>query len=81
VNSLHLIEYVYPGSKTRVFDDAGNGVIFISSELDEMASYCDRIIILRKGEIVDIGNLAEEMRRSRISIRSAWASWGIPEGP
>jgi ribose transport system ATP-binding protein len=36
------------------FADAGNGVIFISSELAELASYCDRIIILRKGEIVDI---------------------------
>ena len=35
------------------FADSGNGVIFISSELDEMASHCDRIIILRKGEIVD----------------------------
>jgi ribose transport system ATP-binding protein len=35
------------------FADAGNGVVFISSELDEMASHCDRIIILRKGEIVD----------------------------
>ena len=35
------------------FADEGNGVIFISSELDEMASSCDRIIILRKGEIVD----------------------------
>jgi ribose transport system ATP-binding protein len=35
------------------FADGGNGVIFISSELDEMASHCDRIIILRKGEVVD----------------------------
>ncbi len=27
LNSMYLLEYVYPGSKTRVFDDAGNGVI------------------------------------------------------
>ena len=38
------------------FADFGNGVIFISSELDEVASYCDRILILRKGEIIDTIN-------------------------
>jgi ribose transport system ATP-binding protein len=36
------------------FADAGNGVVFISSELDEIVSYCDRIIILKKGEITDM---------------------------
>jgi ribose transport system ATP-binding protein len=41
------------------FADSGNGVIFISSELDEMASYCDRIIILRRGEIVDTVDCSE----------------------
>ena len=35
------------------FAEAGNGVIFISSELDEMAAHCDRILILKKGEVVD----------------------------
>ena len=35
------------------FAEAGNGVIFISSELDEMAANCDRILVLKKGEIVD----------------------------
>ncbi|MHB8277874.1 MAG: sugar ABC transporter ATP-binding protein [Candidatus Humimicrobiaceae bacterium] len=31
----------------------GNSVIFVSSELDELAYYCDRILILKKGEITD----------------------------
>ena len=33
------------------FAGYGNGVIFISSELSEIAYYCDRILVLRKGEI------------------------------
>ncbi len=35
------------------YTSKGNGVIFISSELNELAKYCDRILILKKGEIID----------------------------
>jgi ribose transport system ATP-binding protein len=35
------------------FADSGKGVIFISSELDEMVHFCDRILILRKGAIIE----------------------------
>jgi ribose transport system ATP-binding protein len=36
----------------RDFVNKGNGAILISSELDEIAAYCDKILIVRKGEIV-----------------------------
>lgn len=34
------------------FVNQGNGAIFISSEFDEIAAYCDRILIVNKGRIV-----------------------------
>jgi len=36
------------------FANEGNGVIFISSELSEIENYCDRVIILKKGTILEI---------------------------
>jgi len=33
------------------YADAGNGVIFISSELDEIASFCDRVLILKSSKV------------------------------
>lgn len=35
----------------RRFADAGNGVVFISSELEQLAALCDRVLILRKGQV------------------------------
>jgi len=35
----------------RDFVSRGNGAIFISSELEEMAEICDRILILKKGAV------------------------------
>lgn len=36
----------------RDFVNKGNGAILISSELEEIAAYCDKIFIVRKGEVV-----------------------------
>jgi ABC-type sugar transport system ATPase subunit len=30
----------------------GNGAVFVSSELEEIAEFCDRILVLKKGRIV-----------------------------
>lgn len=35
------------------FVGAGNGALIISSELGEIASFCDRVLIVRRGEVVD----------------------------
>lgn len=54
------------------FVESGNAVIFISSEFDEMVSFCDRIMILKKGEIESIvdchkeANISEEMLLEKI---------------
>jgi len=43
------------------FVSEGNSVIFISSELDEIASICDRILILKKGKVTqEIDNYIED---------------------
>jgi len=33
--------------------DQGTGVLLISSELEELTGLCDRILVMRRGEIVD----------------------------
>ncbi len=54
------------------FVESGNGVIFISSEFSEMVSFCDRILVLKKGEIESIidcrkeVNISEEMVLEKI---------------
>ena len=35
----------------RAFVDRGNAAVFISSELEEIATFCDRTLIVRKGEV------------------------------
>lgn len=37
----------------RKFTDKGNSAIFVSSELQEMMAVCDRIYILKRGEIIN----------------------------
>jgi ribose transport system ATP-binding protein len=37
----------------RDFADQGKAVILISSELPELLGVCDRILIIRKGEVVE----------------------------
>jgi len=44
----------------RNFADEGKGVIFISSELPELLAVCDRILVLRNG------NISEELLRENI---------------
>ena len=44
----------------RSFADEGKAVILISSELPELLSVCDRILVIRKGEI------AEELDRNEV---------------
>lgn len=44
----------------RSFADDGKGVILITSELPEMLSVCDRILVIRKGQI------AENLQRQEI---------------
>ncbi len=44
----------------RSFADEGKAVILISSELPELLSVCDRILVIRKGEI------AEELDRKEV---------------
>lgn len=48
-------------SIVRNFVNNGNCAILISSELEEIASYCDRILIIRKGEIVNVVENKEEI--------------------
>ena len=43
----------------RNFANAGHAVIFISSEFEQLAALCDRVLVMRKGQ------LAGEMDRSR----------------
>jgi len=45
--------------------ESGNGVIFISSEFDEMVSYCDRILVLKKGKIDSIVDCCKEENISK----------------
>lgn len=48
----------------NTFVDKGNAVLFTSSELNEILSVCDRILIIKEGKIVDeyfnSGNLTED---------------------
>ena len=45
--------------------DQGAGVLVISSELEELIGICDRILVMRRGEIRD------ELARARSSTASA----------
>lgn len=48
----------------RMVAERGNGVILVSSEMEELLELCDRILILRQGEIIeelkDVKNVTEE---------------------
>lgn len=48
----------------RMVAERGNGIILVSSEMEELLELCDRILILRQGEIVDelkdVKNVTEE---------------------
>lgn len=38
----------------------GNGVVFVSSEMEEIASLCDRVLVMRRGEIIEELDCREE---------------------
>jgi len=46
----------------RAFADAGNAVLFVDSELEQMAAVCDRVLVLERGRIVaEIGDGGREI--------------------
>ncbi|MBA3415415.1 MAG: sugar ABC transporter ATP-binding protein, partial [Chloroflexia bacterium] len=48
--------------KVRAFADAGNAVLFVDSELEQMAAVCDRVLVLERGRIVaEIGDGGREI--------------------
>ena len=49
--------------------DRGAGVLVISSELEELIGLCDRILVMRRGEIADELS-KDEFNRERI-LRAA----------
>jgi ribose transport system ATP-binding protein len=38
-------------TKVREFADAGNAVVFVDSELEQLATVCDRVLILARGRV------------------------------
>ena len=38
--------------KVREFADAGNAVVFVDSELAQLATICDRVLVVRRGRVV-----------------------------
>jgi len=51
------------------YTSKGNGAIFISSELEELTKYCDRILILKKGKIIDELDSKEKMITEEMLLR------------
>jgi len=45
----------------RGFVDRGNAAIFVSSELEEIASFCDRTLVIRKGAVAASVSNREEL--------------------
>lgn len=51
----------------RRLRDQGAGIVFVSHRLDELWEICDEVTILRDGEVVHTGAMADLDRRSLIS--------------
>ncbi|AZT94102.1 sugar ABC transporter ATP-binding protein [Brevibacterium aurantiacum] len=51
----------------RRLRDQGAGIVFVSHRLDELWELCDEVTILRDGEVVHTGAMADLDRRSLIS--------------
>jgi ribose transport system ATP-binding protein len=62
----------------RRLADAGAGILVISSEIEELIGLCDRILVMRQGEIRDEIRCAE-FDRERI-LRSALLEGHMPSG-
>jgi len=45
----------------KEFASLGNGVLFISSEFGEIASFCDRVLLIKKGKVTEtLMNVGEQ---------------------
>ena len=54
----------------KEFARLGNGVLFISSEFGEVASFCDRVLVVKKGEITEtIVNSDEQTLDEEVLIK------------
>ncbi len=65
--------------KVREFADAGNAVLFVDTELEQMAATCDRVLVLERGRIVgEIGGGGQEIRSTDLhaAIHGAPAETG-----
>ncbi len=62
----------------REFADAGNAVLFVDTELEQMAATCDRVLVLERGRIVgEIGGGGREIRSTALHA----AIHGAPATP
>lgn len=50
----------------RSYRDVGLSVIFITHKLDEVFALCDRVTVMRSGEIVETSNVAEVRREELV---------------
>lgn len=50
----------------RRLSAAGTAVIFISHRMDELFALCDTVLVMRDGQQVDLGDLAERTRHSLV---------------
>lgn len=51
----------------RLADERGLGVVLVSHDLDMIARHCDRVMILRRGECLALGEPAAVMTSARLS--------------
>lgn len=52
------------GGLTRFRDETGTTVILVSHSMEDMATYCDRVVVMNRGEIFATGPTEEVFRRS-----------------
>ena len=65
------------GARSEIYNlitelaDQGAGILIVSSEIEELVGICDRILVMRKGEIQDEIN-CDEFDRERILRSALW---------
>jgi peptide/nickel transport system ATP-binding protein len=53
------------GLLRRLRDDHGIGILLVSHDMGVIASICDRVGVMRRGELVEIGTCDDVLRRPR----------------
>jgi ABC-type dipeptide/oligopeptide/nickel transport system ATPase component len=53
------------GLLRRLRDDHGIGILLVSHDMGVIASICDRVGVMRRGELVEIGTCEDVLRRPR----------------